>query len=82
MGYVEPGVAKTIQNKPQAWLTRSYEESFDDLDLFIAKEIHKALLGLPAAQYRTAVARVVQKRGDEVYLYTHNLITHLKQKVT
>lgn len=80
MGYVEPGVAKTIQKKHQAWLTRSHEESFDDLDLFIAKEIDKALLGLPAAQYRTAVARVVQKRGDEVYLYTHNLITHLKAK--
>jgi HAD superfamily hydrolase (TIGR01490 family) len=79
-GYVKPEAFQTIRESRMEWKRRTGETSFKDYEKQLIITYENVLKGLTVCQFEEAVDAVFTEYKDQVYTYTRNLISELKQK--
>ncbi|MNX10346.1 haloacid dehalogenase-like hydrolase [compost metagenome] len=78
MGVVPSNLADEITAKHSEWRHRAHDNAFEEFEKVMTDSIDSYLPKLRIADYDTAVQRVLEKKAENVYVYTRNLIKRLK----
>ncbi len=68
----------TIKNRE--WRHRAHGNAFEEFEVVLVGKIDAYLPKLRIADYEEAAHRVIEKRADNVYVYTRDLIRSLKEQ--
>lgn len=79
-GYVPKEASERVTLKMQEWRSRAHKNSFREYELALVDAYLPCIKGLPLKAIASASEKILQKRSNEVYTYTRNLIHSLKQK--
>lgn len=62
------------------WRHRTHGNAFEEFNMLVVESIDNALPQLRIEDYEVAAQRVIQKRAENVYVYTRDLIKRLKSE--
>lgn len=80
MGAVPAEMSEAATLKHREWNHRINGNAFEEFERFLVNNLDDYLTKLRTADYDTAVARVVESKADNVYVYTRNLLRQLQQE--
>lgn len=66
--------------KNREWRKRSHGNAFEEFESMLVGKFDAYLPQLRIADYDSAASRVIEKRADNVYVYTRELIQSLKEQ--
>lgn len=67
----------TVANRE--WRHRTHGNAFEEFDMLVVNSVDSVLPQLRISDYEEAARRVIEKRADNVYVYTRDLIKQLKE---
>lgn len=80
MGALPPAILEKVTVANHKWRHRVQANAFEEFEALIVDSVGHALPQLRIADYEKAAKRVIEKRADNVYVYTRGLIKQLKDK--
>ncbi len=78
-GLIDSKTYRVILNARMQWKQRSHKEAFKDYERQLVKVYEQLLKSLSIEQFNSATNSVFEEYKDQVYTYTRNLISQLKQ---
>lgn len=78
MGALDEAILAETTEKNREWRTRTHGNAFEEFELLLITKIDESLPKIRVADYETAVKRVIDKKADNVYVYTRDLLSKLK----
>lgn len=78
-GHINESAYQQIRKSRMQWKMREHPESFKNYEHSIVTAYHEAITHLDVDEYNAAVDSVFAEHKDQVYTYTRDLITSLKQ---
>ncbi|MEO5949749.1 MAG: HAD family phosphatase [Candidatus Saccharimonas sp.] len=80
MGALPHEVLEETTVKNREWRHRSHGNAFEEFDMLVVDRVDHLLPQLRIDDYEEAAQMVLEKRADNVYVYTRNLIKKLKDE--
>lgn len=80
MGIVSQDVIDESTTKFREWRHRVHGNAFQEFDMFMVNALDSTLPNLRVSDYEKAANLVIQKRADNVYVYTRELLKQLKSE--
>ena len=80
MGVISHDIADAASEKNIAWRNRLHGNAFEEFDMLVVELFDANLPNLKIADYEEAVKRVIKKRGENVYVFTRDLIKRLRSE--
>lgn len=80
MGVVSQEMVNESTIKFREWRHRSHGNAFEEFDMVLVNAMDGMLPHLRVSDYEKAAQLVIDKRADNVYVYTRDLIKALKKK--
>lgn len=80
MGIVPQSLIDESTVKFREWRHRVHGNAFQEFEMLLVNAMDSTLPHLRVSDYEKAAELVIQKRADNVYVYTRNLILSLKKK--
>jgi HAD superfamily hydrolase (TIGR01490 family) len=80
MGVLPPEVFEETTVKNREWRHRTHGNAFEEFEAVLVGRLDAFLPQLRVSDYEEAVSRVIEKRAENVYVYTRDLITRLKEE--
>lgn len=80
MGVVSQDMINESTLKFRQWRHRSHGNAFEEFDMVMVNALDSMLPKLLVSDYEKAAHLVIEKRADNVYVYTRDLIKALKKK--
>lgn len=80
MGVLDEAVAAETTEKNREWRRRVHGNAFEEFEMLLVTKVDEALTNIRINDYETAVARVIAKKADNVYVYTRDLLQQLKSQ--
>lgn len=80
MGIVPQSLIDESTVKFRQWRHRVHGNAFQEFDMLLVHAMDSTLPHLRVSDYEKAAEIVIEKRADNVYVYTRDLITSLKEK--
>jgi HAD superfamily hydrolase (TIGR01490 family) len=80
MGVVPQSLIDESTLKFRDWRHRVHGNAFQEFDMMLVHAMESTLPNLRISDYEKAADIVIQKRADNVYVYTRDLIKSLKKK--
>ena len=80
MGVLPGDVLEETTAKNREWRHRSHGNAFEEFEILLVNKMDSLLPQIKVADYDTAVKKVIEKRAENVYVYTRNLIQQLKSE--
>jgi len=80
MGALPREVLEETTVKNREWRHRSHGNAFEEFDMLVVNRVDQALPQLRIDDYEEAAQMVLEKRADNVYVYTRSLIKRLKDE--
>lgn len=80
MGAVPAEILEQTTVKNREWRHRTHGNAFEEFEMLIVDEFDRILPNLRIDDYEEAAQMVLEKRADNVYVYTRKLIRHLKEQ--
>lgn len=68
----------TVKNRE--WRHRIHGNAFEEFDMLVVDRIHSNLPNIKIADYEKAAQVVIEKRAENIYVYTRNLLKELKEQ--
>lgn len=78
MGALPREVLEETTAKNREWRHRSHGNAFEEFDMLVVDRVDHLLPNLRIDDYEEAAQMVLEKRADNVYVYTRNLLNRLK----
>ena len=78
MGAVPNTILEQTTAANREWRHRTHGNAFEEFDMLMVHKMDHILPQLRIADYEVAAQRVLEKRADNVYVYTRELIKQLK----
>lgn len=78
MGAVPNTILEQTTAANREWRHRTHGNAFEEFDMLMVHKMDHILPQLRIADYEIAAQRVLEKRADNVYVYTRELIKQLK----
>lgn len=78
MGVVPDDLMENLTAKHREYRSRLHGNAFEEFERLLTDEFDKLTTKIRIADYETAVQRVIEKKAENVYVYTRNLIQKLK----
>ena len=78
MGALPSGILEETTAKNREWRHRSHGNAFEEFDMLVVDRVDHALPQLRIDDYEEAAQMVLEKRADNIYVYTRDLIAKLK----
>jgi len=69
-----------VRDARMKWKTRSFDDAFHDYEQVLINVFDKGLKGMPIEEFDALVDGVFEIYHEQVYTYTRDLITQLKQQ--
>lgn len=79
MGVLPNDLTEQTTEKHREWRHRLHDNAFEEFEQIMVHGLDSYLPKLRIADYEIAVARVIEKKADNVYVYTRNLLKELQQ---
>lgn len=80
MGIVSQDMIDESTDKFRKWRHRIHGNAFEEFDMVMVNAMDSTLPHLRVSDYEEAAHKVIEKRADNVYVYTRDLIKSLKKK--
>lgn len=80
MGVVPQTILEKTTLANREWRHRTKGNAFEEFDMMVVESFDNILPRLKISDYEKAVHTVIEKRADNVYVYTRNLINRLKDE--
>lgn len=80
MGALPREVLEETTAKNREWRHRSHGNAFEEFDMLVVDRVDHALPHLRIDDYEEAAQMVLEKRADNIYVYTRDLIQRLKDE--
>lgn len=80
MGALPEKILQETTVKNREWRHRTHGNAFEEFDMLVVDRIDQALPQLRIDDYEEAAQIVLEKRAENVYVYTRNLIKKLKSQ--
>ncbi len=80
MGALAPSILNETTVKNREWRHRTHGNAFEEFDMLVVDRVGSSLPELRIADYDKAVAHVLEKKAENVYVYTRDLIKQLKSE--
>ncbi len=80
MGALSQEILDETTLKNREWRHRTHGNAFEEFDMLVVDRVDNALTELRIDDYEEAAQMVIEKRADNVYVYTRNLLRHLKEQ--
>ncbi|NCU37840.1 HAD-IB family hydrolase [Candidatus Saccharibacteria bacterium] len=80
LGAVPPEMLEEVTLKNREWRHRTHGNAFEEFELLLVDHIDHLLPQLRIDDFEEAAQMVLEKRADNVYIYTRNLIKKLKDQ--
>ena len=80
MGALPEKILQETTVKNREWRHRTHGNAFEEFDMLVVDRIDHALPQLRIDDYEEAAQIVLEKRAENVYVYTRNLIKKLKSQ--
>lgn len=80
MGVLDESITMRTTEKNREWRHRLHANAFEEFEKLLVESIDSALPHLRTADYDRAVQRVIEKKADNVYVYTRDLLKSLKAR--
>ena len=80
MGALPREVLEETTAKNREWRHRSHGNAFEEFDMLVVDRVDHLLPNLRIDDYEEAAQMVLEKRADNVYVYTRNLLHRLKEE--
>lgn len=77
-GYIPKEVKAEVEAKMSEWRNRKTAHSFHDYEIAIVQAFIPYVTKVPVTAIETAADKILARVGNQVYMYTRNLITELK----
>jgi HAD superfamily hydrolase (TIGR01490 family) len=78
MGVLPNDVLEETTAKNREWRHRTHGNAFEEFELLLVNKMDSLLPQIKVRDYDTAVKKVIEKRAENVYVYTRDLIKDLK----
>jgi len=79
-GYIPKEVKADVDAKMTQWRNRKTAHSFHDYEAAIVQAFIPYVTKVPVAAIEAAADKILARVGNQVYMYTRNLITELKEQ--
>jgi HAD superfamily hydrolase (TIGR01490 family) len=79
-GYIPREVRAEVEAKMSQWRNRKTAHSFHDYEMTIVKAFIPYITKVPVAAIEAAADKILARVGNQVYVYTRNLIAELKTR--
>ncbi len=79
-GYIPKEVKTEVEAKMTEWRNRKTAHSFHDYETTIVKAFIPYITKVPVAAIEAAADKILARVGNQVYMYTRNLIAQLKEQ--
>lgn len=80
MGAVPPEILEETAVKNREWRHRTHSNAFEEFEMILTTHFDHLLPHLRIEDFEKAAQKVIEKRADNVYVYTRGLIRHLKDQ--
>ncbi len=80
MGALPPGILEETTIANREWRHRTHGNAFEEFDMLVVDRVDHALSHLRIDDYEEAAQMVIDKRADNVYVYTRDLLRQLKNE--
>lgn len=80
MGVLPNDLTEQTTDKHREWRHRVHGNAFEEFEAIMVHGLDSYLPRLRISDYETAVDRVLQKKAENVYVYTRNLLRSLQAK--
>lgn len=80
MGALPRDVLEETTVKNREWRHRTHGNAFEEFDMLVVNRVDHALPHLRIDDYEEAAQMVLEKRADNIYVYTRDLIKRLKDE--
>lgn len=80
MGLVSQEMIDESTDKFRQWRHRLHGNAFEEFDMVMVNAMDSTLPHLRVKDYEVAAHKVIEKRADNVFIYTRDLIKSLKKK--
>lgn len=78
MGVLPSDLTEQTTEKHRQWRHRLHGNAFEEFEQLMVRGLDQHLTHLRVADYDQAVARVIEKKAENVYVYTRNLLKQLQ----
>lgn len=80
MGSIPDSIVQESTEKHRQWRCRTHGNAFEEFELALVNNLDSIVHQLKISDYEEAVKRVIDKKADNVYVYTRNLLRQLKDE--
>lgn len=80
MGVMPEEIIEDLTLKHREYRSRLHGNAFEEFDALVVKEVDQLTTKIRISDYEEAVQRVLDKKAENVYVYTRDLITKLKKE--
>lgn len=80
MGKIPKDVAEVLTSKHREWRRRLHGNAFEEFERTMVAALDELSTKIRIKDYDTAVAHVLEKKAENVYVYTRDLLRDLKDK--
>lgn len=80
MGKLPEETARALTDKHREYRQRRHGNAFEEFQKVLVTEFDQLTTSILITDYEEAVQRVLEKKAENVYVYTRNLIQELKSK--
>lgn len=80
MGVLPSDVLEETTAKNREWRHRTHGNAFEEFEKVLVGRVDSYLPNIRVEEYETAAQRVLEKRAENVYVYTRDLIQQLKNE--
>lgn len=78
MGVLEESILTETTEKNREWRKRTHGNAFEEFEMLLVTKVDASLPKIRITDYEKAVQRVIEKKADNVYVYTRDLLQKLK----
>lgn len=80
MGVLPTELSEQSTEMYREWRHRIHGNAFEEFDMMMVKGLDSYVQKLRIKDYDEAVRRVIEKRAENIYVYTHRLLKKLQQE--
>lgn len=80
MGALDESILSETTEKNREWRGRTHGNAFEEFEMLLVTRVDESLPKIHVADYEIAVKRVIEKKADNVYVYTRDLLKKLKKQ--
>ena len=80
MGVLPKEVLEETTVKNREWRHRTHGDAFEEFDMLVVDRIDSQLPYIKISDYEKAAQTVIEKRAENIYVYTRDLLRDLKEQ--